>query len=72
MHIVGLMSSNDLFFSLPSCSVTSLQGEPLALRQLLWLDDDLFMVVSSSKLPTCSTLLLLQPAQDADDTLTVK
>uniref|UniRef100_A0A3Q3VQI1 Elongator complex protein 1 n=1 Tax=Mola mola TaxID=94237 RepID=A0A3Q3VQI1_MOLML len=53
-------------------SVTSFQEEPLALRQLLWLDDELFVVVRSSKLPTCSTLLMLHPAQDADDTLTVR
>ncbi|TKS72801.1 Elongator complex protein 1 [Collichthys lucidus] len=52
--------------------VTALQREPLSLRQLLWLQDELFVGVSSGLLPTMSTLLTLCPAQDADDTLTVR
>lgn len=52
--------------------VTALQAEPLALRQLLWLHDELFVAVTSSLLPTSSTLLMLRPAQDADDALTVR
>lgn len=52
--------------------MTVLQDEPLALRQLLWLDDELFVAVSSGLLPTSSTLLLLRPAQDADSTLAVR
>ncbi|TKS72786.1 Elongator complex protein 1 [Collichthys lucidus] len=52
--------------------VTALQKEPLSLRQLLWLQDEVFVGVSSGLLPTMSTLLLLCPAQDADDTLTVR
>ncbi|KAI3351418.1 hypothetical protein L3Q82_020272, partial [Scortum barcoo] len=48
------------------------QEEPLALRQLLWLQDHLFVGVSSGLLPTSSTLLMLRPADDADDTLTVR
>lgn len=52
--------------------VAVLQEEPLALRQLLWLDDELFVGVSSGLLPTSSTLLLLRPAQDATDTLSVR
>lgn len=52
--------------------VTWRQAEPLALRQLLWLQDELFVCVSSGLLPTSSTLLLLRPAQDADDTLGVR
>lgn len=61
-----------LIFLLSSRRVTALQEEPLALRQLLWLDDELFVGVSSSLLPTSSTLLMLRPAQDADDTLAVR
>lgn len=45
------------------------QEDPLALRQLLWLQDQLFVAVTSSMLPTSSTVLLLRPAQDATDTL---
>ncbi|XP_054453023.1 elongator complex protein 1 [Anoplopoma fimbria] len=52
--------------------VDVLQEEPLALRQLMWLQEELFVGVSSSPLPTSSTLLMLRPAQDADDTLTVR
>lgn len=44
----------------------------MALRQLLWLDDELFVAVSSGLLPTSSTLTMLRPAPEADDTLTVK
>lgn len=50
----------------------SVQEEPLALHQLLWLDDELFVAVGSGLLPTSSTLLMLRPAPEADDTLTVK
>ncbi|XP_061580732.1 elongator complex protein 1 [Cololabis saira] len=46
------------------------QDVPLALRQLLWLQEELFVAVGSGLLPTTSTLLLLQPAQD--DTLAVR
>ncbi|XP_060904535.1 elongator complex protein 1 [Labrus mixtus] len=52
--------------------VTVHQDEPLALRQLLWLEDELFVGVSPGLLPTSSTLLMLRPAPDADDTLTVR
>ncbi|XP_070693015.1 elongator complex protein 1 [Pempheris klunzingeri] len=48
------------------------QEEPLALRQLLWLEEELFVGVSPSLLPAASTLLMLRPAHDADDTLTVR
>ncbi|XP_045886110.1 elongator complex protein 1 [Micropterus dolomieu] len=51
--------------------VMVLQEEALALRQLLWLEDELFLGVRSGVLPTSSTLLMLRPA-DADDTLTVR
>uniref|UniRef100_A0A3Q2ZMF9 Elongator complex protein 1 n=1 Tax=Kryptolebias marmoratus TaxID=37003 RepID=A0A3Q2ZMF9_KRYMA len=47
------------------------QDEPLALRQLLWLQDELFLAVSSGLLPTSSTLLILHADQDAGDTLAV-
>ncbi|XP_068429727.1 elongator complex protein 1 [Clinocottus analis] len=52
----------------------SVQGEePLALRQLLWLQDELFVAVSSGPASsTSSTLLMLRPARDADDTLAVR
>lgn len=46
--------------------------EPLALRQLLWLDDDLFVGVVPSLPPTSSVVLVLRPAGDADDTLAVR
>ncbi|KAM6999828.1 elongator complex protein 1 [Tautogolabrus adspersus] len=52
--------------------VTVHQDEPLALRQLLWLKDELFVGVSPGLLPTSSTLLMLCPAPDADDTLTIR
>uniref|UniRef100_A0A3Q3F7Y9 Elongator complex protein 1 n=1 Tax=Labrus bergylta TaxID=56723 RepID=A0A3Q3F7Y9_9LABR len=52
--------------------VTVHQDEPLALRQLLWLEDELFVGVSPGLLPTSSTLLMLRSAPDADDTLTVR
>lgn len=67
-----------LFLPLPlivlssSCRLAVRQEEPLALRQLLWLDDELFVGVRSGLLPTSSTLLLLHPAQDATDTLAVR
>uniref|UniRef100_A0A7N6A6W0 Elongator complex protein 1 n=1 Tax=Anabas testudineus TaxID=64144 RepID=A0A7N6A6W0_ANATE len=52
--------------------VAALQDDPLVLRQLLWLEDELFVGVSSGLLPTSSTLVMLRPAQDADDTLSVR
>ncbi|XP_020493134.2 elongator complex protein 1 [Labrus bergylta] len=52
--------------------VTVHQDEPLALRQLLWLEGELFVGVCPGLLPTSSTLLMLRPAPDADDTLTVR
>lgn len=48
-----------------SCRVASLPEEPLLLRLLLWLDDDLFVGVTSGLLPTSSTLLMLRPDGDA-------
>ncbi|KAF7658016.1 hypothetical protein LDENG_00019130 [Lucifuga dentata] len=42
--------------------------EPLALRQLLWLQDELFVGVRSGQLPASSTLVMLRPSQDASDT----
>ncbi|GAA6221988.1 elongator complex protein 1 [Lates japonicus] len=53
-------------------SVASLQDDPLALRQLLWLEDELFLSVSPGLLPTSSTLQILCPAQDASDSLTIR
>ncbi|CAB1452515.1 unnamed protein product [Pleuronectes platessa] len=49
-----------------------LRDDPLALRQLLWLEDELFVCVSSGLLPTSSTLQMLRPAQDDPDTLAVR
>ncbi|XP_062249522.1 elongator complex protein 1 [Platichthys flesus] len=49
-----------------------LRDDPLALRQLLWLEDELFVCVSSGLLPTSSTLQMLRPAQDDRDTLAVR
>ncbi|XP_056239105.1 elongator complex protein 1 [Seriola aureovittata] len=53
-------------------SVAALQDEPLALRQLLWLENELFVGVTSGLLPTSSTLKMLRPAQDTKETLTVR
>lgn len=55
-----------------SCRAASLPEEPLALRQLLWLDEDLFVGVIAGLLPTSSTLLMLRPAGDAGDALTAR
>ncbi|CAJ1059191.1 elongator complex protein 1 [Xyrichtys novacula] len=52
--------------------VTVHQEEPLSLRQLLWLKDELFVGVSPGLLPTSSTLLMLHPAPDAEDALAVR
>ncbi|KAM9356500.1 elongator complex protein 1 [Symphorus nematophorus] len=53
--------------------VTVLQEEePLSLRLLLWLEDELFVGVTSGLLPTSSTLLMLSPSHDAEDTLAVR
>ncbi|XP_053284778.1 elongator complex protein 1 isoform X2 [Pleuronectes platessa] len=49
-----------------------LRDDPLALRQLLWLEDELFVCVSSGLLPTSSTLQMLRPAQDDRDSLAVR
>lgn len=54
-----------------SCRVAVPQQEPLALRQLLWLEDELFVGLSSSLLPTTSTLLMLRPSKDTDGTHTL-
>lgn len=58
-------------FPSPTCRVEPRWEEPLALRQLLWLDSGLFVGVIPGPLPTSSTLVLLRPAADADDTLAV-
>ncbi|XP_074530734.1 elongator complex protein 1 [Halichoeres trimaculatus] len=52
--------------------VTLQHEEPLAVRQLLWLQDELFVAVVPGLLPTSSTVLMLHPGVDADDTLTVR
>uniref|UniRef100_A0A8C6NK76 Elongator complex protein 1 n=1 Tax=Nothobranchius furzeri TaxID=105023 RepID=A0A8C6NK76_NOTFU len=52
--------------------LTPAQEQPLALRQLLWLQDELFLAVGAGLLPTSSTILMLHPIQDADDTLAVR
>ncbi|XP_034038102.1 elongator complex protein 1 [Thalassophryne amazonica] len=52
--------------------VAAPQEEPLAVRQLLWLDDELFVGLSAGLLPTSSTLLILRPLQDVSDTLAVR
>ncbi|XP_056137038.1 elongator complex protein 1 isoform X2 [Lampris incognitus] len=55
-------------------SVVTEQEEPLALRQLLWLREDVFLGLSAAPLPGTSTLLLLGPGlpQDATHTITVR
>ncbi|XP_041845937.1 elongator complex protein 1 [Melanotaenia boesemani] len=53
-------------------SLAAPQDDPLALRQLLWLQDELFVAVSSGLLPTSSTLLMLHPVLDARDKLAVR
>ncbi|KAK5617225.1 hypothetical protein CRENBAI_010333 [Crenichthys baileyi] len=52
--------------------VTAHQNDPLALRQLLWLQDELFLAVTSGILPNTSTLVMLHPVQDTADTLAVR
>uniref|UniRef100_A0A665V866 Elongator complex protein 1 n=1 Tax=Echeneis naucrates TaxID=173247 RepID=A0A665V866_ECHNA len=46
--------------------------DPLALRQMLWLQDELFLGVSTGLLPTTSTLKMLHPAQNDSDALAVR
>ncbi|XP_060935405.1 elongator complex protein 1 [Limanda limanda] len=48
-----------------------LQDDPLALRQLLWLEDELFVWVRPGLLTTTSTLQMLRPAHNRD-TLAVR
>ncbi|XP_076005236.1 elongator complex protein 1 [Genypterus blacodes] len=48
--------------------VAGLQQNPLALRQLLWLKEELFSGLSSSLVPGTSTLLMLSPSKDTDGT----
>ncbi|XP_005808681.2 elongator complex protein 1 [Xiphophorus maculatus] len=55
-----------------SFRLTAPQDNPLALRQLLWLQEEMFFVVTSGVVPNTSTLLMLRPAQDASDTLAVR
>ncbi|XP_030594916.1 elongator complex protein 1 isoform X2 [Archocentrus centrarchus] len=50
---------------------TVVRDVPLALRQLLWLQDELFLGVIPGLLPTSSTLLMLRPTRDAGDSLAV-
>lgn len=52
--------------------VSVLQQEPLALRQLLWLNHDMFVGVSPGLLPTSSTVLILHPSEDSQDTLSIR
>uniref|UniRef100_A0AAQ5ZL69 Elongator complex protein 1 n=1 Tax=Amphiprion ocellaris TaxID=80972 RepID=A0AAQ5ZL69_AMPOC len=52
--------------------LAALLDDPLALRQLLWLEDELFVGVSSGLLPTSSTLQMLRPVQDVTETLGVR
>ncbi|KAK5864320.1 hypothetical protein PBY51_015572 [Eleginops maclovinus] len=52
--------------------VCVLQQPPLSLQQLLWLQDDLFVCLTSSLQPTCSTVLMLHPDPAAEDTLSVR
>uniref|UniRef100_A0A8C6KL75 Elongator complex protein 1 n=1 Tax=Nothobranchius furzeri TaxID=105023 RepID=A0A8C6KL75_NOTFU len=68
---LGQSASPSCLF-LVSCRLTPAQEQPLALRQLLWLQDELFLAVGAGLLPTSSTILMLHPIQDADDTLAVR
>lgn len=47
------------------CRVAVSQPAPLALRQLLWLQDELFVSVTCGLLPGSSSLLMLRPDGDA-------
>ncbi|XP_035506109.2 elongator complex protein 1 [Scophthalmus maximus] len=53
-------------------SVGALQDDPLPLRQLLWLEDELFVGVVSGLVPTSSTVQMLRPAPDDQDMLAVR
>uniref|UniRef100_A0A8C6KNG3 Elongator complex protein 1 n=1 Tax=Nothobranchius furzeri TaxID=105023 RepID=A0A8C6KNG3_NOTFU len=68
---ISVFTSPSCLF-LVSCRLTPAQEQPLALRQLLWLQDELFLAVGAGLLPTSSTILMLHPIQDADDTLAVR
>ncbi|XP_037116007.1 elongator complex protein 1 isoform X2 [Syngnathus acus] len=52
-------------------SIAMHQEAPLCLRHLLWLQDNLFVAVSTGLVPTSSALILLCPSQDVD-TLSVR
>ncbi|XP_038147078.1 LOW QUALITY PROTEIN: elongator complex protein 1 [Cyprinodon tularosa] len=52
--------------------VTAPQDDPLAVRQLLWLQDELFFAVTSGVLPNTSSLMMLHPVPDAADSLAVR
>ncbi|KAK2848777.1 hypothetical protein Q5P01_008611 [Channa striata] len=52
--------------------VAVLQDDPLVLRHLLWLDEELFVGVTSGLLPTSSTVVILCPTQDQSDTLAIR
>uniref|UniRef100_A0A8D3DMJ3 Elongator complex protein 1 n=1 Tax=Scophthalmus maximus TaxID=52904 RepID=A0A8D3DMJ3_SCOMX len=52
--------------------VGALQDDPLPLRQLLWLEDELFVGVVSGLVPTSSTVQMLRPAPDDQDMLAVR
>ncbi|KAM7389360.1 hypothetical protein PAMP_023344 [Pampus punctatissimus] len=68
----GLRTTSSPLVLQKTLRVALLQQEPLALRHLLWLEDELFVGVSAGLHPTSSTLLLLRPDQDTTDTLSVR
>ncbi|XP_008325394.1 elongator complex protein 1 [Cynoglossus semilaevis] len=55
-----------------SFNMTAPHDDPLCLRQLLWLDDELFLAVGSGPLPSSSTVQMLCPAQDDSGALVVR
>ncbi|KAG7519010.1 hypothetical protein JOB18_049640 [Solea senegalensis] len=52
--------------------VAAQRDDPLALRQLLWLQDELFVGVTSGLLPTSSALQVLHAAEDDGDALVIR
>lgn len=70
--VLSVICFSTLIFLPSPCRVKVDQEQPLALRQLLWLEDKLFVGVCPGLLPTSSTLLMLHSAQDTDDTLAVR
>lgn len=75
LHLFLFVCLNTMFSKcrlFSSHSMTAPHDDPLCLRQLLWLDDELFLAVGSGPLPSSSTVQMLCPAQDDSGALVVR